>query len=391
MTVGKQVKKKICYICYRNSPETNFEHLSKAVSENGYDVTIISLSEIGQQISELLDGRKIHRIPIPASRLKRKSIFSFISKTVEILNSHDFSIVHIDSSCPYFSLIKILTSNDAKFIYHVISHPISHSHLQAVKRMKRMFIIFIQSLFMDKIIVQSEELKEKLIGIRTLKRTKVVPVGFNKKVLYPIGKTEKRRLRNSCNIPENDLVLVYCGVISQFRQLDKLITAFRKVHEVVQNVKLLMVGDGDALEEVKTLARSLQIQESIIFTGRIRHDKVVNYIAMADIGISYVPINENYNYNPPLKTFEYLACGLPTIATRTESNCRIINDGYNGLLVCDDPKSLACAIITLLGNSVRLELFRTVSRRSIMDFDFEHITKSKLIPVYERLLEKKAC
>ena len=112
-------QKSICYVFYRPEPETNLEHLSKAVSDSGYDVTILARLEPSQEIFELLDRRKIYRIPLPGGkRGKRKRMLSFILKSVDFLNKHDFSIVHIHSSCAYFSLVKILTSNRAEFIYH---------------------------------------------------------------------------------------------------------------------------------------------------------------------------------------------------------------------------------------------------------------------------------
>jgi glycosyltransferase involved in cell wall biosynthesis len=382
--MGKSAKPKICYICNLRHPETNLEHYSRAVADNGFDVTILATSDTDQEAFEVLDGRKIYKIPLKGERKKRRTRLSFILKVVTFLNKHDFSIVHIHSSCAYFSLIKILTSNRAKFIYHTTSYPISSSYLKAVRRM---IFLFAESLFMGRVIVQSEELREKLIGIRNLKRTEVVPVGFNRKFFYPIGENEKRMMRSSLNIHKNHPVLVYCGVIAKLRQLDRLIMAFEKVYKIYEDVKLLMVGDGNDLDEIKALARSLQIEKSIIFTGRIPHDQVVNYIGMADIGISYIPINENYHYNPPLKTFEYLACGLPTIATRTVSNCKIIIDGFNGILVNDTPEYVAMSIISLLKDKNKQAFLRKNARKSIMAFDFGHLARSSLIPLYKSLLD----
>ena len=84
-----------------------------------------------------------------------------------------------------------------------------------------------------------------------------------------------------------------------------------------------MIGDGNALKECKELASSLNIENKINFTGRVAHSELVDYLGASDIGLSYVPIIENYNYNPPVKTFDYLGCGLPTIATRTVSNSKL--------------------------------------------------------------------
>ena len=376
-------KNRVCYICYRRFPDTNFEHYSKAVSDNGYDVTILAPLEPGQQISEIRDGRKIRRIPLPKRAKKRKSALEFVFNAVEFLNKHQFHIVHIHHTCPYFSLIRILTSQKRNFIYHITSYPISSSTFTAYKEMLKNFI---QCLFMDKIIVQSEELREKLIGIRSLKRTVVVPVGFNRTIFYPVSEEKRQRLRESISISKNQPLLVYCGVIGKFRQLHRLIQAFAKVQKVCEHAILMMIGDGAAMSEIKHLVKRLDLENKIIFKGRVPHEKVVNFIAAADIGISYVPINANFTYNPPLKTFEYLACGLPTIATRTESNSKIIKDGFNGVLVSDRSEDLSRSILNLLKDKERMNMLRKNSIKSIMAFDFNCITKKFLIPLYESLL-----
>lgn len=239
---------------------------------------------------------------------------------------------------------------------------------------------------MDRVIFQTEEAKMHWIGLRNFKKTDIVPVGFDKNVLYPIAKDKKRRFRKNMNIHESQPLLVFCGAISKFRQLDRLIRAFEKVHRTFNEAKLLVVGDGDDLENLKNLAQYLQIESSIIFTGRVSHEQLVNYISMADIGISYVPIKESYTYNPPLKTFEYLACGLLTIATKTDANCNIIKDGLNGILVDDSPEDISTTIIDLLRDRKSQVSLRENARNSIMSFDFSCIAKKYLIPLYDRLL-----
>jgi glycosyltransferase involved in cell wall biosynthesis len=114
---------------------------------------------------------------------------------------------------------------------------------------------------------------------------------------------------------------------------------------------------------------------------------VKNLIGAADVAISYVPINQNYNYNPPLKTFEYLACGLPVIATRTVSNSKIIKDGFNGILADDKVEDLATALSSLIRDRSKQAYLRRNSRNSIEEFDFDKITKTKLIPLYRQLLD----
>jgi glycosyltransferase involved in cell wall biosynthesis len=377
--------KKICYIQYFVNLETNIEHLSKAIAEYNFDVTIITISPTDKEMIEVVDGRKYYRIPLKEGKRNKKSVFSFIIKIIKYIRNNEFDIVHIGHSPQYFILLKFLCSKKSKFIFHLLSYPIADSSFSAIKRM---IIIFIQSLFMNSIIIQSEELKKKMIGIRGLKKTDVVQVGFNKNYFYPVDSKISHHYRQALRIKQKDRVLIYSGVISKSRNLTILIDAIKKVHSDFQDLKLLMIGDGDAINDIKKLVEKYGIINNVVFTGRIPHKEVVNYICIGDIGISYIPVNESYNYNPPLKTFEYMACGLPTIATRTESNQKIITEGVNGILVDDTSEDMAEAILHLLKDEKKQNLLSENARKSIMRNDFEYIVKTSLIPIYRNLLGK---
>ena len=58
----------------------------------------------------------------------------------------------------------------------------------------------------------------------------------------------------------------------------------------------MIIGDGDFLEDLKSIAKNDRFEEKIFFIGRIENNQIRKYIGIADIGISYVPINNNYNY-----------------------------------------------------------------------------------------------
>jgi glycosyltransferase involved in cell wall biosynthesis len=372
----------ICFIQYLNALETNLEHLSQAVAKNGYRVTVITVSPTDKEIFENIDGRYFYRIPVKGSRHKKSNTLSFIFKTIKLLNQQNFTIVHIGHSPSFFFLLKLLSRCNSKFIFHVLSYPISDSRLKVIKAM---LSTFFQCLFMDKVIVQSDELKNKMLGIRNLKRTEIIDVGFNKNYFYPIDEKKRLLYKRNLNFSHDQPLIIYCGVISSSRQLDILIKAFKMVLEVFPSANLLMIGDGDSLDDLKALTDSLSISKNVTFLGRVPHDQVVNYICIGDIGISYIPVNESYNYNPPLKTFEYLACGLPTIASKTVSNRIIIKDKFNGILIDDSMDAVATGIIDLLKNKELQDLLKRNARNSILNYDFENITLTSLIPLYRSL------
>jgi glycosyltransferase involved in cell wall biosynthesis len=378
-------KRKICFLSYRKDPCTVVENFSRTVSDHGYDVSVITIRKSGEPEFEIANGRKFYRISLLENyplqgRINR---LVFVLKTITILNRNRFHIIQITTTCPYFILLRLFTFTYSKAIFQILTYPIATSYIRSLKRM---IFTSLQCYFMDSIVIQSEELKKNWIGLRKLRKAIVIPVGFNKNDFYPINDKIKLKKRSDLGLNEHQSVLIYCGAISHHRKIDLLIKAFKKVATNNKDVKLLMVGAGVSLLDIQILSKQLNIEDRIIFTGNVPYAEVRNYIGMADIGLSYIPINNNYNYNPPLKTFEYLACGLPTVATKTESNCKIIRDGLSGILVNDAPNDVADAISKLLADKSMQNILSRNSRKSILKFDYNQITHNSFLPLYKLLL-----
>ena len=150
----------------------------------------------------------------------------------------------------------------------------------------------------------------------------------------------------------------------------------------------MFIGDGPDTPRLKTIAKNLGISNKIIFTGPIKYEDLPSYLNAGDIAVSFVPINKEFDIQPPKKTIDYLACELPTIATDTKGNRRFIKNRHNGLLIKDDAKSLEKAIIELLDNHDLRNTITKNSRISIAEFDWKNIVKKRILPVYEQLQKK---
>ena len=152
-------------------------------------------------------------------------------------------------------------------------------------------------------------------------------------------------------------VLIYQGTMATIRELEILIHAFKLVLINHDKVKLFMVGDGDGLGNLKKLAKELNIENNIIFTGRVPYKEVPEYIAASDIGISPIPPINLYKISSPLKLFEYMAMSKPVVANEEilEHN-NVLKESKGGILVPYDPEHFANAINALLDNPDKAEI-----------------------------------
>ncbi len=267
---------KICFVSYRQPFEVVLDNFSKSLQHcsNNYEVTL--LANDTKIINSYIDGnnRKIIKLTLLNSAHTSWRKFKFALKVINHLNTNDYTIIHLDISCQFFSLIKILTKKDKLFVFHILSYPVTHSKLL---RFKTMLSVFLQSLIIDKVIIQSQEIKDKWIGLNKSKNSTVIPVGFDKNIFSPVNNSIKQKIRKSLLIPNDTPVIVYSGVISTNRSLENLIYAMKIISEFDTRTKLLFIGTGKAKTQLQNLSKSLKLENSLIFTGFIQHEKVAEF------------------------------------------------------------------------------------------------------------------
>ena len=137
---------------------------------------------------------------------------------------------------------------------------------------------------------------------------------------------------------------------------------------------------------MRSILGELKIQNNVNIIGPVPYLEMQNYLAVADIGLAFVPITPEYNSQPALKTLEMLSSGKPVIATATDGNRYFIQDGVNGMLVMDNYKDIADAILELVDNQDLRKRLGRASRVSVEKYDWSQIVENKLIPLYRDLV-----
>ena len=180
-----------------------------------------------------------------------------------------------------------------------------------------------------------------------------LPMGVNPELFS--SKKDGSKMREKYNLSDAEVIL-YTGTMDKLRELSIIIHAFSKVREHKDNVKLLMVGDGNDKLNLEKLADGLGIKEDVIFTGQVPYFDVPYFIAAADVCLCPVPPLSIYKVSSPTKMFEYMVMGKPVVANEEipEQN-EVIDESSGGMLVKFEDKSFAEGVIELLNNPERAE------------------------------------
>ena len=151
-------------------------------------------------------------------------------------------------------------------------------------------------------------------------------------------------------------LVVYAGTLETYQGIDILIRSFKNVLAESPHTKLLIVGGNkEQVEKYKKLATELEIEENIIFTGRVPQKTAKDLTVRADVLVS----PRTAGTNTPLKIYEQIASGKPLVATNIYSHTQVLS-GDVAFLVDPEASSMADGIIDSLqpGESVQSKVER---------------------------------
>ncbi|HKL40411.1 MAG TPA: glycosyltransferase family 4 protein [Cryomorphaceae bacterium] len=170
------------------------------------------------------------------------------------------------------------------------------------------------------------------------------------------------------------MIIGFVGSIFPYHGVDLLIEAFSQI-EGSSDSRLLIVGDGEALSELKAKARSLGLLDRCIFTGSVPHRQVYPFIEAMDI--CCMP-NSNW-YGSPVKIFEYGLMKKPVIAPDLGPLRDVMTDGENGLLVEPNPVALKEAMEKLVNDQVlRERIARSWHEKVLLEYTWGTAAKKVL-------------
>lgn len=159
------------------------------------------------------------------------------------------------------------------------------------------------------------------------------------------------------DVPKNfdTLKLLYVGTLNG-RNISQTLIGLQDFIMKNNNVAVTydIVGDGHEYEILRNLIMALDLSKIVTLHGRISYDKLKPFFDSCNVGISFIPIVDYYNNQPPTKIYEYALSGLYQIATATNANRRLIND-FNGILVGDSSEDFSAALSAVYNKRTMLD------------------------------------
>ncbi len=162
-------------------------------------------------------------------------------------------------------------------------------------------------------------------------------------------------------------VIGFVGSLKAWHGTHTLVQAFADLSREFPGARLLIVGDGPEKSSLQQLVHSLGLSDRVIFTGKIPHNQIPEFIAAMDIAVApYLP-QENF-YFSPIKIFEYMAAGKAVVAGRIGQVAYLVEHKKTGWLYPPgDVTALTRALRHLLKQPGLVQRLGQRARRKVLD------------------------
>ncbi len=190
---------------------------------------------------------------------------------------------------------------------------------------------------------------------------------------------------------EGKVVIGYIGSFVEYEGLDLLLEACSILKEKHGDIfRLLLVGDGDIMQLLRRTARFLQLEDQVVFTGRIPHDDVQRYYSLIDIAPLPRKGLRVCELVSPLKPFEAMGAGKVLITSSVQALAEIVQDGVTGMVFeKDDSNDLATKLETaILDEELRKNIGENANKWVIENHSWDVISQ-RVTSLYDKILEGK--
>ncbi|HMN06644.1 MAG TPA: glycosyltransferase [Flavobacteriales bacterium] len=364
---------RVCHITTVHGPfdDRIFFKQCRSLAAAGFDTHLVA--PIDKDTTE--DGVHIHAVKVPASRMLRpvtgawRALRQARKLKARVYQIHDPELLWV---------ALLLKGKDTRVVYDM--HESMRGHILTKtwlgpawmrKLASRLYGCFEDLAIrkLDHVLVVVESMRDDILKLHPAQAGKVTVVR-NLPVIALIGRTLQVMPRNE------EYTLIYVGGLSRIRGIKEVVEALA----LVPGARLKLLGpwsDEAYRAECAALPAWPQVQD----LGQVRMDAVYDHVRAADCGLCLLYPVHNYMISLPIKTFEYMACGLPMLLSDFPY-WRTVYGRFAWFADTRDPASIAGAIRQAMEHRAEgREMGREAGRVVREEYSWEAESK-RLVDIY---------
>lgn len=284
-----------------------------------------------------------------------KEIVQFcIEHEIDILNAHsEFRMAKLARKAAK-KLNKPFTMTFHTFWEHYIKAYIPLSFLLPKRLLANLYTMYMYK-DADVVYAVSQKVKEYLTKLLPDKKIVLIENSIDNSDFTNIEKKPEveKQIREKYKINANDFVMIYVGRVSHEKRLKQLLKIFDSTQkQSTTSLKLIIVGDGPAKNDLIKLSKQLGLNERVSFTGFIDREKLPDFFQIADVFVS-ASLSETYS----MTVTESLSSSVPVVLREDACYFDRITHGENGLMAKSD-NEFADALLDLITKPEKLKMLK---------------------------------
>ena len=234
----------------------------------------------------------------------------------------------------------------------------------------------------DHYVAVSEQVKAHLQRSSGIAELKISTI-YNGILVETGNQSDKTAYMSCAGLHADDRLVMTAGRLHRQKGFDCLIHAMAVVHAAYPRVKLLILGEGEEENNLKKLARSLELIDTIQFMGlRPDVDRLLHCIDLFVLPSRWEGL--------PNAVLEAMAAGKPVVATEVGGIPELVVQGVTGVIVPpQDVHALAEAIKALLSDEPRALTMGAAGRERVQRHFSIDAMIAKTEALYQELLKQK--
>jgi glycosyltransferase involved in cell wall biosynthesis len=355
--------------------ETQAVELALRIPEAGYDVTLGCLRARGPLLERLqgtgVDVREFHPkggMDSPAGLYQLLRLSWFLRrKKFDVVHTHDL----------WSNLLGVPAARLAG-VRAIVSSRRDLAHFDWYQGKRRTWLCRIQNLG-GAVLANATPIRDALVAEDGFapKKLRVIHNGVDIKRFQESGSARDQMFPG---VGESKLIVLVGNMHTDVKGHPWLIAAAPAVVQEFPSTRFVLVGDGEQRSRFEQQVASLGLGQNFLFLGR-RAD-IPKILGCCDVAV--LPSRAEGLSNAVL---EYMAAGLPVIASRVGGNAELINDGMTGLLVPpEDSSALSSAMLKLLRDpGLAQRIAQGGHEFTVRNFSFERLVR-EVDELYSELL-----
>ena len=367
-----------CYKPVVNGVVFCVENLKRELEKEGHEIYVFAPDYGKRNVDE--DG-VLHCPSFPLGNTNYNIVFGYPKEVKKKLESMDVLHTHHPFT---MARIALVTAKKKGIPLIFTNHSQYDQYIKYVPLLKKSAEKFLDAYLKDfcdrcdRIVALSSGIAREIKGYGTKTKIEIIHNGID----IDKFKGDFKKPKEYATIPKERKIILHLGRIAHEKNIDFLLNSYATLLEKNPKTHLVVVGSGPALEDVKALAKKLNISKNVLITGPVPRNRVPEFYANSHIFASASKTEVH-----PLVGLEAMASGLPIVTLKSVGYEDMVQNKKTGFFAKERKTDFANKMNKILENSNLREMMSKESKtRSELFSIKENVTKT--LKLYKEVVKK---